>query len=152
MRVVAVSAWTGFGYSMVLFLAGLQDINEDLKEAAKIDGATDLGVIRFITIPLLRPVIALVSTLTLIGGLKVFEIIYVMTNGGPNHATESVSIAALLRSLSLQPHGHRQRHCRVPANRHGSHIDRAASADGKRGPRMSISSQAGVRAAIASCP
>ena len=89
--VVAVSAWTGFGYSMVLLLAGLQDIGEDFKDAAKIDGATDLGVIRFITIPLLRPVIALVLTLTLIGGLKVFEIIYVMTSGGPNHATESVS-------------------------------------------------------------
>jgi raffinose/stachyose/melibiose transport system permease protein len=89
--VVGVSAWSAFGYSMVLFLAGLQDINEDLKEAARIDGATDMGVIRHITVPLMRPVIALVSTLTLIGGLKVFEIIYVMTNGGPNHATESVS-------------------------------------------------------------
>ena len=89
--VVGVSTWCGFGYSMVLFLAGLQNINEDLKEAAKIDGASDLGVIRFIVLPLMRPVITLVSTLTLIGGLKVFEIIYVMTNGGPNHATESIS-------------------------------------------------------------
>ncbi len=89
--VISVSVWQGFGYSMVLFLAGLQNVLEDLKEAAKIDGASDLGVIWHITLPLLRPVIALVATLTLIGALKVFEIIYVMTSGGPNHATETIS-------------------------------------------------------------
>ncbi|MHB1295500.1 MAG: carbohydrate ABC transporter permease [Anaerolineae bacterium] len=89
--VVLVTVWQGFGYSMVLFIAGLQDIPEEMKEAAKIDGASELGAIWYITLPLLRPVVALVTTLTLIGSLKLFEIIYVMTSGGPNHATETVA-------------------------------------------------------------
>ncbi|MHB0856399.1 MAG: carbohydrate ABC transporter permease [Anaerolineae bacterium] len=89
--VVLVTVWQGFGYSMVLFIAGLQDIPEEMKEAAKIDGASELGATWYITLPLLRPVLALVTTLTLIGSLKLFEIIYVMTSGGPNHATETVA-------------------------------------------------------------
>lgn len=78
--------WTGFG--IVLFYAGLSSINEELIEAARIDGASFSQYIRKIVIPLLKPVVLLDILLVFISGFRVFDIVYVTTRGGPVHYSE----------------------------------------------------------------
>lgn len=85
--VMFVTLWQGLGYYMVLYLAGLQSINPEFEEAAKIDGASRFQVFRSITLPLLKPSIALCAIISCISALKVFGEIYVMTQGGPEHGT-----------------------------------------------------------------
>jgi multiple sugar transport system permease protein len=82
-----VVVWTYVGYNMVLFLAGLQGISSELSEAASVDGAGRWQTFRFITLPLLRPVTMMVTTLTMINVVQLFDQIYVMTNGGPGTST-----------------------------------------------------------------
>lgn len=77
--IVGVWMWTGF--CMVILSAGLKGISEELLEAARVDGATELHVFRHIIVPLLLPTIAVVATTMVITALKAFDIVYVMTNG-----------------------------------------------------------------------
>jgi multiple sugar transport system permease protein len=79
--------WWSVGFNMIIFLAGLQDIPQELEEAARVDGATELGVLRWITLPLLAPTTFVVVMLTLINTIQVFDQIYVMTGGGPSLST-----------------------------------------------------------------
>jgi multiple sugar transport system permease protein len=85
--VALTTLWWQVGFNMVIFLAGLQDIPQELEEAARVDGATELGVFRWITLPLLAPTTFVVVMLTLINTFQVFDQIYVMTGGGPSLAT-----------------------------------------------------------------
>lgn len=85
--VMFVTLWKGLGYYMVLYLAGLQNIDRNLEEAAVIDGAGRWQVFWHITIPGLRPVILVCSLLSTISAVKVFEEIFVMTAGGPAGST-----------------------------------------------------------------
>lgn len=80
--------WQYVGYHMLLMYAGIKSIPVSLREAAKIDGATDRQISRFITIPLLKPVLQVCVIFAVIGSLKAFDMIYVLTNGGPAHASE----------------------------------------------------------------
>jgi raffinose/stachyose/melibiose transport system permease protein len=89
--VITAAIWQYSGYNMLLYYAGLQSLPTERLEAASIDGAGWWSQFRFVTLPYLRPVIAVVVVLNLIGGWKVFELIYVMTGGGPNRATEVMS-------------------------------------------------------------
>lgn len=82
-----ISVWKGAGFSMIIFLAGLQGISKDYYEAAEIDGANFWNKFKFITFPLLMPALNITIVLNLIGGLKVFDIIVATTNGGPGNAT-----------------------------------------------------------------
>jgi sn-glycerol 3-phosphate transport system permease protein len=82
-----VTIWKIAGYSMVLFLAGLQDVPRSLLEAAALDGAGAWQRFRFVTWPLLRPTAAFVGTTSLILSFQVFDVVRVMTQGGPVHAT-----------------------------------------------------------------
>lgn len=86
--VIAAICWHFIPLYMVLFLAGLTTIPGELYEAARLDGAGSWSVFRFVTLPLLRPVIRTAAVLSLIGSLKYFDLIWVMTGGGPNGATE----------------------------------------------------------------
>jgi putative chitobiose transport system permease protein len=88
--VMAVSVWSGLGYYMVIYLAGLQAIPRHLYEVAELEGASRWQQTLHITIPLLRPQIALVAVLSSIGAMKVFEEVYVMTNGGPLDSTKTL--------------------------------------------------------------
>jgi len=88
--VIGVDTWKGVGYIMVILLAGLQAIPQDYYEAAEIDGASGWKKLLHITIPLLMPAITVTTVLNLLHGLKVFDIVYVLTNGGPGYATEVV--------------------------------------------------------------
>ena len=85
--IMVVNIWSTTGTMMLIFLAGLQDIPRQLYEAASIDGASRLQVFRYITVPLLRPVIFFVVTLGIIGTFQVFDQIYIMTKGGPLKST-----------------------------------------------------------------
>jgi len=85
---LVVSLWQAVGFYLVMYYAGLQSIDRHLYEAARVDGANRWQEFTRITVPLLRPITAVVITLNLINGLKVFDLVYVMTGGGPNHATE----------------------------------------------------------------
>ena len=82
--------WWTLGFNFVLYLAGLQDIPQDLYEAASLDGAGPWQQIRSITIPLLGRTTTLVAVLQVIASLKVFDQMYIMTQGGPNFATRSL--------------------------------------------------------------
>ncbi|MFC4777068.1 carbohydrate ABC transporter permease [Paenibacillus sp. GCM10023252] len=88
--VMAVTVWKGLGYYMVIYLAGLQSIPADLYEAATVDGASKWKQIFHITIPMLYPSIVLVSIMSSISAMKVFEEIYVMTAGGPLNSTKTI--------------------------------------------------------------
>ncbi|MBK8034388.1 MAG: sugar ABC transporter permease [Chloroflexi bacterium] len=91
--VIGVDTWKGVGYIMVILLAGLQTIPQEYYEAAEIDGATPFARFRHITLPLLVPAITVVSILNLLYGLRVFDIVYVLTGGGPGYATDVVFTA-----------------------------------------------------------
>jgi multiple sugar transport system permease protein len=82
--------WKNFGYNMIIFLAGLQSIPEDLYEAARIDGASRWRQFVHVTLPMLGPTLLLVAILTLAGYFQLFAEPYVMTQGGPLQSTVSV--------------------------------------------------------------
>lgn len=90
--VLIVCLWMSLPMQSILILAGLQTIPQDLIDAAKIDGANKTQVFHYITIPHLLPTLSVVMVLAVKGGLMVFDQIKVLTNGGPNNATRSVSI------------------------------------------------------------
>jgi multiple sugar transport system permease protein len=87
--VVVVALWQAVGYSMIIFLAGLQDIPQEFYDAAKVDGASALQRFWRITLPLLKPTSAFVLVVTFIGSFQVFDPVYILTNGGPANATSA---------------------------------------------------------------
>lgn len=89
--VIFVEIWRGAGYCMVLFLAGLQGISSEYYEAATIDGAGAWQKFKSITAPLMMPTLNTVISLSIIGGLKVFDIVIALTKGGPGLSTEVLS-------------------------------------------------------------
>jgi putative chitobiose transport system permease protein len=88
--VMLVTLWKGLGYYMVIFLAGLQGISPDLYEAASLDGSEGWRKHLDITMPLLRPYLTLVAVISAIASTKVFEEVFLMTQGGPADATRTV--------------------------------------------------------------
>ena len=88
---IGVDSWKGIGYIMVILLAGLQTIPKDLYEAAAIDGAGAWAKFRHITLPMLMPALMIVTVLNVLYGLRVFDMVYALTNGGPGYATEVLS-------------------------------------------------------------
>jgi putative chitobiose transport system permease protein len=88
--VMVVTVWKGLGYYMVIYLAGLQGIPPDLYEAAALDGSDGWQRHWDITLPLMRPYLILVSVISAIAATKVFEEVYIMTQGGPRHSSKTV--------------------------------------------------------------
>lgn len=88
--IILLAVWKNFGYNMVIFIAGLQAIPDDFYEAAELDGAGPWQQFRHITLPALAPTFLFVGLLTMIGYFQLFAEPYVMTQGGPLHATYSV--------------------------------------------------------------
>jgi len=80
--------WKGMGYNMVIFLAGLQDVPQHLHEAAAIDGAGSWARFRYVTLPMLAPHLFFVLVISVIGSFQAFDMVYVMTGGGPGNATQ----------------------------------------------------------------
>jgi multiple sugar transport system permease protein len=88
--IIVLSIWKNFGYNMIILLAGLQAIPEELYEAARIDGASRWQQFRHVTLPALGPMLLLVSVLTMAGHFQIFAEPYVMTQGGPAQRTVTV--------------------------------------------------------------
>ena len=87
---IFVSVWKLIGYNVVLFLTGFSTIDKSVYEASKIDGATAYQTFFDITVPLLKPTIYFVTTVTAISSFQIFDLIYVMTQGGPNDSTNVI--------------------------------------------------------------
>lgn len=87
-----ITLWKGLGYYMMLYLAGLQNIPQDLYEAARVDGAGRCRLIVHITLPLLRPYILFCTLISLMAAIRVFDEVYVLTKGGPGTATLTSSL------------------------------------------------------------
>lgn len=90
--VVIAAAWQMSGFTMAMFLAGLRGISDDVREAARVDGASEVQLYRHVLVPMLRPVT--VSAVVILGytSLKIFDLVFVMTRGGPGDATDFPSI------------------------------------------------------------
>jgi multiple sugar transport system permease protein len=88
--IIVFAVWKNFGYNMIILLAGLQNIPEELYEAARIDGASSARQFRYVTLPMLAPILIMVSILTMAGYFQLFAEPYVMTQGGPLQSTVSV--------------------------------------------------------------
>lgn len=89
---VIVSVWSVFGQNMLLILAGLQNIPEDIYESAALDGANSFQTFFRITVPMIMPMFRIIMMLAIIGSLGIFESIFVLTGGGPSRATEVMAI------------------------------------------------------------
>jgi len=100
--VIATANWTYYGFAMVILLGGLQSIDRSLYEAASVDGAGSFSQFVHITLPGIRNQITLLVVLSFINTLKTFDLVYIMTNGGPGHATEVV--AYYIYSLAFVTH------------------------------------------------
>lgn len=103
--IVAVT-WQVTGLNMVLFLMGLQNIPAEVLEASKIDGASDWQNFIHIILPLLKPITTIVIILNIIGSFKVFDIIWVMTAGGPARSSETLAVSMFKESFSLYRMGY----------------------------------------------
>jgi ABC-type sugar transport system permease subunit len=86
--IILAYLWQDYGYNMVIFIAALQGIPQELREAALIDGANPWQVFRKISIPLIRPTMLFVCVMTMLSSFQIFDIIQVMTNGDPNNQTQ----------------------------------------------------------------
>ncbi|MFQ3673430.1 MAG: sugar ABC transporter permease, partial [Aggregatilineales bacterium] len=86
--IFAVITWKYFGLHMILYMAGLQAINTEIEEAARIDGASEFDVLRYITVPLLAPTIRLTIYLSVLGSFNQFVLVWILTAGGPANATQ----------------------------------------------------------------
>lgn len=103
--VFVASVWQVTGTNMLLFLAGVQRIDQELIEAAKVDGADDLRVFWFVTLPGLRQTFIVVISLTIINALKVFDLVYAMTYGGPGQASQVLASWSYFQAFNFHNFG-----------------------------------------------
>ncbi|GAA4715587.1 carbohydrate ABC transporter permease [Phytohabitans rumicis] len=104
--VAAMVVWQNAGYSMVIFLAGLEGIGKDVREAATIDGAGPVARFRYVTWPLLAPATTINVMLSTIGGLKLFDQVFAATGGGPGYATETLSTVLYKQAFVFGRYGY----------------------------------------------
>lgn len=103
--VMGVDVWKWLGYHMVLFVAGLQSVRPELYEAAKVDGAGTVSSFFHITLPALRTMIGLNFIIAFAGALNVFDLVYVMTQGGPSGASDTVMTFMYRQAFNVQQYG-----------------------------------------------
>ncbi len=104
--VILMSIWSGVGFSMVIYLAALQAIPEDLYEAARVDGASARSRLLHITIPMLRPTTLFLAVIGIIGAFQVFTQIFIMTSGGPAERTTTVVYFIYLAAFKFYEFGY----------------------------------------------
>lgn len=104
--ILLVMIWQHIGIPMVIFLAGLATVPQELEEAAAIDGATTFGRFWHISLPILQPAIAISTTLALVSGLRVFDQVVAMTGGGPYGATDTLSTVIYRYTFEYSNYGY----------------------------------------------
>jgi multiple sugar transport system permease protein/raffinose/stachyose/melibiose transport system permease protein len=103
---IAVNVWQWTGFSMLLYLAGLQGLPGEVLEAAEVDGATPFQRIRQVVWPMLRPVHLTLILLGMIGALQTFALVFILTKGGPNNATQTLPTYIFQQAFTLQSLGY----------------------------------------------
>lgn len=103
---IAVNVWQWTGFSMLMYVAGLQSLSEEVLQAAEVDGAGKWQQIRFVIWPMLRHVHLTLILLGVIGTLQTFALVYMLTRGGPNHATEMLPTYIFQQAFKLQSMGY----------------------------------------------
>ncbi|MGO4541955.1 carbohydrate ABC transporter permease [Paenibacillus sp. 2TAB19] len=98
--------WAGFGWGLLFYYAGVKGISEDLYEAAQLDGASGFKMHLKITVPLLKPVIAVQFTLAIITALKQMETVFLTTNGGPGDSTQFLAVYLYNKAFSASQYGY----------------------------------------------
>ena len=104
--IIGVIVWQFAGYSMVIFVAGLQSVPQEVYEAAAIDGAGPVRRFWFVVRPLLAPAFTINLMLSIIGGIKLFDQVFALTGGGPGHATDTISTLLYKEALLLGEFGY----------------------------------------------
>ncbi|MEV8267345.1 sugar ABC transporter permease [Microbacterium sp. NPDC076911] len=104
--VIAAIIWQNVGVSMIIFIAGLERIPAELYEASSLDGAGAWSTFWNVTRPLLAPATTIALTLTLVGSLKLFDQVFVMTGGGPGYATQTLSLIMYQQAFVLGNYGY----------------------------------------------
>jgi multiple sugar transport system permease protein/raffinose/stachyose/melibiose transport system permease protein len=104
--VLITAIWSYFGFCLVILMAGMQKVDTELYDAANIDGANSFQRFFHVTIPQLGSVLTMIIAYTLIGGLNVFDIVYVMTGGGPANSTELIATYTYEQSFQLNSVGY----------------------------------------------
>lgn len=104
--VLFVLIWHGFGWGMLIYYAGVKGIDQELYEAAAIDGATGLRTYQYITLPLMKPIIRVNVTLAIISALKQMETVYLLTNGGPGDTTQFLANYLYLKAFRSYEYGY----------------------------------------------
>ena len=99
--IVSVSLWGGVGYIMVIYIAALQGVPQQLKDAAAIDGAGSIAMFRHVTLPMIFPALTIGIFLTLNGSFKVFDAVYALTGGGPGRATQVIALNIFEEAFSF---------------------------------------------------
>ncbi len=103
--VIAVSVWKNVGFSLVIVLAGLQGLPQEVLDAATVDGATGWQMVSKVIAPLMKPVLGIAALLSIIGGLKVFDLVFIMTRGGPTYSTEVFATMLYREAFELNDMG-----------------------------------------------
>lgn len=103
---VIAGSWTCYGFNMVVFLAGLQGIDSSYLEVARLEGANALQKFFYVIVPLIKGTIVLLVSNSLIGSFKVFDIIYIMTKGGPYHSSEVISTYMYNSAFNMNDYGY----------------------------------------------
>lgn len=104
--VLITAVWSYFGFCLVILMAGMQNVDTELYDAANIDGANSFRQFIHVTIPQLSSVLTMIIAYTMIGGLSVFDIVYVMTAGGPANSTELIATYTYKQSFQLNSVGY----------------------------------------------
>ena len=103
--ITVVDIWKNIGQTMIIYLAGLQTIDDSLLESASMDGCNELQLIRYVKIPLLAPSITINIVLSVINGLKAFDYPFIMTNGGPGDSTNTLMFSIYKMAFTEQQFG-----------------------------------------------
>lgn len=90
--IIFIDIWQWTPFMFIIFLSGMQGISSSLYEAAEVDGASELGLIRYITIPMLKPIMYIAILIRSIDSFKMFDLVYILTRGGPVNSTETTSL------------------------------------------------------------
>lgn len=98
--ILMVSIWHGAGYLMIIYIAALQNVPRDLKEAAEIDGASPFRKFRSLTLPMIMPAVTICVFLTLNGSFRIFDVVYALTRGGPGYSTEVIALNIYLEGFA----------------------------------------------------
>lgn len=103
--VALVFIWSSIGFAMTIFYAGRQVLPDDVMEASELDGATGLQQLRYVTIPMMRETFAIVTILMITNVFKIFELVYMLTGGGPVHRSETLVSYMYFTTFTNQKYG-----------------------------------------------